>query len=238
MHSHEWLVRHMHWIRRDQQRHLREMLRGFYQYFRLHHCQEKLDWIRREVQRQWRRTLRQQSQRHRLHWSYLASREWFKLPLPPKHSLHPTVLTAPAYSERRSGLAKQLGLGRGGRTSGQAPEPVTPETPAAPQTQSRRRRRPQSRRRLRPEGGGQPTRIATIADALSPDGFGSLSPTHVGRAQTHQHFARGFVLRRKGGIVLNSDMAGCKTRSRQANAPLPALRPKATCGGPPGRSGS
>lgn len=89
--THEWLVRHMHWTRRDQQRHLREMLRGFYQYFRLHHCQEKLDWIRREVQRQWRRTLRQQSQRHRLHWSYLASREWFKLPLPPRHSLHPTV---------------------------------------------------------------------------------------------------------------------------------------------------
>ena len=81
----------MHWTRRDQQRHLREMLRGFYQYFRLHHCQDKLDWIRREVQRQWRRTLRQQSQRHRLHWSYLASREWFKLPLPPRHSLHPTV---------------------------------------------------------------------------------------------------------------------------------------------------
>jgi group II intron reverse transcriptase/maturase len=89
--THEWLVRHMHWKRRDQQRHLWEMLRGFYQYFRLHHCQEKLDWIRREVQLQWRRTLRQQSQRHRLHWSYLASREWFKLPLPPRHSLHPTV---------------------------------------------------------------------------------------------------------------------------------------------------
>jgi RNA-directed DNA polymerase len=89
--SHEWLIRHMHWKRRDQQRHLQEMLRGFYQYFRLHHCQKKLDWIRREVQLQWRRTLRQQSQRHRLHWSYLASRDWFKLPLPPRHSLHPTV---------------------------------------------------------------------------------------------------------------------------------------------------
>ena len=32
--------------------------------------------------------------------------------LPREHAL-----TAPAYSERRSGLAKQLGLGRGGRTS-------------------------------------------------------------------------------------------------------------------------
>lgn len=88
---HEWLVQHMHWKRRDQQRHLRQMLLGFYQYFRLHHCQKKLDWIRHEVHLQWRRTLRQQSQRHRLHWSYLATREWFKLPLPPRRSLHPTV---------------------------------------------------------------------------------------------------------------------------------------------------
>jgi ROS/MUCR transcriptional regulator protein len=42
--------------------------------------------------------------------------------LPREHAL-----TAPAYSERRSGLAKQLGLGRGGRTSDAdtpAPEPV------------------------------------------------------------------------------------------------------------------
>jgi group II intron reverse transcriptase/maturase len=89
--THEWLVQHLHWPRRAQQRHLRTMLQGFYQYFRLHHCQEKLDWIRREVQLQWRRTLRQQSQRHRLFWSYLASREWFKLPLPPRRSLHPMV---------------------------------------------------------------------------------------------------------------------------------------------------
>lgn len=88
---HDWLVRHMHWRRRAQQQQLGSMLRGFYQYFRLHHCQKKLDWVRHEVQLQWRRTLRQQSQRHRTHWSYLASREWFKLPLPPKGSLHPTV---------------------------------------------------------------------------------------------------------------------------------------------------
>src|SRR5260370_714975 len=89
--AHEWLVQHMHWRRPDQQRHLGTMLEGFYQYFRLHHCQKKLDWIRHEVQLQWRRTLRQQSQRHRLHWSYLATREWFKLPLPPRRTLHPTV---------------------------------------------------------------------------------------------------------------------------------------------------
>jgi RNA-directed DNA polymerase len=88
---HEWLVRHLHWKRRDQQSHLRSMLRGFYQYFSLHHCLKKLSWIHHEVQLQWRRALRQQSQRHKLHWSYLASRDWFKLPLPPKGSLHPMV---------------------------------------------------------------------------------------------------------------------------------------------------
>lgn len=88
---HEWLVRHMHWKRRDQQRHLQTMLHGFYQYFGLHHCQKKLQWILHEVQLQWRRTLRHQSQRHRLHWSYLTSRAWFKLPLPPQRSLHPMV---------------------------------------------------------------------------------------------------------------------------------------------------
>ena len=89
--SHEWLVRHMHWPRRAQEQHLSQMLQGFYQYFRLHHCQEKLDWIRHEVQLQWRRTLSQRSQRHRLHWSYLSTRDWFKLPLPPRRTLHPTV---------------------------------------------------------------------------------------------------------------------------------------------------
>jgi predicted transcriptional regulator len=56
---------------------------------------------------------------------------------------HP--LTAPSYSERRSGLAKQLGLGRGrGRSRAEA-EAVVPETPPAPQPRSRRRGRPRSR---------------------------------------------------------------------------------------------
>ena len=55
---------------------------------------------------------------------------------------HP--LTALGYSERRSSLAKQLGLGRGRRSSREEPEPVTPESPAAPQPRSRRRGRPRS----------------------------------------------------------------------------------------------
>jgi predicted transcriptional regulator len=55
---------------------------------------------------------------------------------------HP--MTAPSYSERRSGLAKQIGLGRGRRRSREEPEPVASEDPAAPQPQSRRRGRPRS----------------------------------------------------------------------------------------------
>ena len=57
---------------------------------------------------------------------------------------HP--MTAPSYSERRSGLAKQigLGLGRGRRASREEPESAAPETVPAPQPQSRRRGRPRS----------------------------------------------------------------------------------------------
>lgn len=85
----EWLSAHRHWKRRDQQRHLVTMLRGFYQYFALYHCKRKLDGIRREVQLQWVRVLRRRSQRHRLYWSYLKSRSWFELPY--AGTLHPTV---------------------------------------------------------------------------------------------------------------------------------------------------
>jgi predicted transcriptional regulator len=55
---------------------------------------------------------------------------------------HPMV--APGYSERRSSLAKEIGLGRGRRVSRQDPEAVAPEEPAAAQTRSRRRGRPRS----------------------------------------------------------------------------------------------
>ena len=44
-------------------------------------------------------------------------------------SEHPMV--APAYSERRSGLAKQLGLGRGGRNSPASDATSEAETPTA-----------------------------------------------------------------------------------------------------------
>jgi predicted transcriptional regulator len=57
---------------------------------------------------------------------------------------HPII--APSYSERRSGLAKQIGLGRGRgrRASREEPEPVASEIPAAPQPRSRRRARSRS----------------------------------------------------------------------------------------------
>ncbi len=52
------------------------------------------------------------------------------------------ALTAPAYSAWRSGMAKQIGLGRGGRkASVEASAPAAPESPA---TTPRRRGRPRS----------------------------------------------------------------------------------------------
>ncbi len=86
---HTWLVGHRHWRRRDQQAHLRAMLTGFYQYFGLHHCRRKLWWVYFEVQRQWRTQLRRRSQRHWMFWSYLQTRDWFRLP--PPALTHPTV---------------------------------------------------------------------------------------------------------------------------------------------------
>jgi predicted transcriptional regulator len=53
---------------------------------------------------------------------------------------HP--ITAPGYSERRSGMAKQIGLGRGRGPSSPGPETVAPKTPAAPQPRSRQRGSP------------------------------------------------------------------------------------------------
>jgi predicted transcriptional regulator len=54
------------------------------------------------------------------------------------------LITAPGYSERRSGLAKQIGLGRGRRPSREEPEPIASETPPTAQPRSRRRGRPRS----------------------------------------------------------------------------------------------
>jgi RNA-directed DNA polymerase len=87
--THDWLRRHRHWLKREQQHHLTLMLRGFYQYFGLHHCQRKLSSVRYAVLRQWAGVLRRRSQRHRLTWTYLASRSWFELPY--GRTLHPMI---------------------------------------------------------------------------------------------------------------------------------------------------
>jgi len=77
-----WLSKHMHWKRRDQQRHLSSQLRGFYRYFALNRCVPKLERVRYDVEKQWRHTIKRQSQRHYVYWSYLRSRSWFELPKP------------------------------------------------------------------------------------------------------------------------------------------------------------
>jgi hypothetical protein len=82
-----WLKRHLHWRRRDQQRHLSMQLRGFYQYFALHRCVPKLKRVKHHVEKQWRHAIKRQSQRHSVFWSYLRSRSWFVLPHP--KVLHP-----------------------------------------------------------------------------------------------------------------------------------------------------
>jgi RNA-directed DNA polymerase len=83
----DWLKRHRHWRRRDQQQHLSTQLKGFYQYFALTRCVPKLERVKHHVEKQWRHAIKRQSQRHRVYWSYLRSRSWFVLPHP--KVLHP-----------------------------------------------------------------------------------------------------------------------------------------------------
>jgi RNA-directed DNA polymerase len=85
--TYEWLIRHRHWRRRDQQRHLSTQLKGFYQYFALNRCVPKLERVKHHVEKQWRHAIKRQSQRHYVFWSYLRSRSWFELPQP--KVLHP-----------------------------------------------------------------------------------------------------------------------------------------------------
>jgi len=85
----EWIMEHRHWRRWEQQLHLTRMLRGFYQYFALHHCERKLSWVRQQVQRQWITALNRRGQRRKTNWARLRDRPWFDLPW--AHNLHPTV---------------------------------------------------------------------------------------------------------------------------------------------------
>ena len=85
--TYEWLRRHRHWRRRDQQRYLATQLKGFYQYFALNRCVPKLERVKHHVEKQWRHAIKRQSQRHQVFWSYLRSRSWFDSPQP--KVLHP-----------------------------------------------------------------------------------------------------------------------------------------------------
>jgi RNA-directed DNA polymerase len=85
----EWIFEHRHWRRWEQQQHLTRMLRGFYQYFALHHCARKLSWVRQQVQRQWISALNRRGQRRRTNWARLKDRSWFELPW--AQSPRPTV---------------------------------------------------------------------------------------------------------------------------------------------------
>ena len=85
----EWIFQHRSWRKWEQQEHLTKMLRGFYQYFGLHHCERKLNWVRQQVQRQWICALNRRGQRRRTNWTRLKKCSWFQLPF--AQSLHPTV---------------------------------------------------------------------------------------------------------------------------------------------------
>jgi RNA-directed DNA polymerase len=76
----EWIFEHRHWRRWEQQQHLTRMLRGFYQYFALHHCERKLSWVRQQVQRQWISALNRRGQRRKTNWTRLRACPWFELP--------------------------------------------------------------------------------------------------------------------------------------------------------------
>jgi RNA-directed DNA polymerase len=85
----EWLKRHPHYDVWDQQKQLVSMLRGFYQYYGLIHCIDRLALIHRYVERYWRFSIRRRSQRSKSHWSHLAKQKWFDLPYP--KVLHPNI---------------------------------------------------------------------------------------------------------------------------------------------------
>lgn len=85
----EWLQRHIHLYRNEQQKHLSKMLSGFFQYFGLNGCKAKLMLVRFYVTRHWVKTLRKQSQRHKYTWKRLNDSGWFQLPSP--RVVHPTV---------------------------------------------------------------------------------------------------------------------------------------------------
>jgi hypothetical protein len=85
----EWLKRHPHFDVWEQQHQLTAMLRGFYQYYGLSHCTDKLTLIHRIVERYWRAAIRHKGQRAKAQWNYLKEKKWFVLPYP--KVVHPRI---------------------------------------------------------------------------------------------------------------------------------------------------
>lgn len=84
-----WLRVHRHDSRRDHQRFLVMKLRGFYQYFGLVDCVDKLKLVRVTVVRMWKRTFHRQGQRCKVTWDKMNRLAVFQLPYP--RTVHATV---------------------------------------------------------------------------------------------------------------------------------------------------
>jgi RNA-directed DNA polymerase len=69
---------------RNQQKHLRTMVLGFYQYFGLHYCMDVLDGVWFRVRKCWWWALRRRGQRgkRRHDWQTLNRQPWFEVPRP------------------------------------------------------------------------------------------------------------------------------------------------------------
>jgi hypothetical protein len=64
-------------------------LRGFYQYFGLVDCVDKLNLVRYTVVRMWKRTFHRQGQRCKVTWEKMRRSAVFELPYP--RTVHATV---------------------------------------------------------------------------------------------------------------------------------------------------
>ena len=80
----EWLQVHRHVGPGLQREHLTKMLSGFYQYFGLWGCTQKLAGVRFRMYWLWRQTLRRRSDmgRRTSDWMTLFTKSWFRLPQP------------------------------------------------------------------------------------------------------------------------------------------------------------
>lgn len=79
-----WVKVNRHRPVREQQAYLRRALNGYYQYFGLRLCLNRLSGVHQRVRWLWKRALQRRSQRARRHtdWATLNAAPWFQLPPP------------------------------------------------------------------------------------------------------------------------------------------------------------